>query len=412
MFIKKCRMCSGETFYKFLDLSKTPPADQFLFAEQLNETEPSFPLEVVVCETCSLVQLNYVVPPDVLYCDNYPYESSTTRVGRNHWSEFAATTVRLLDLKQEDLVVDVGSNVGVLLSMFREQGTSVLGVDPAANIAAIANKNGIETIAQFFNTETARHIVATKGHASVITGTNVFAHVDDLNDFMRATDILLNEKGVLVIEAPYFLELLQNLEYDTIYHEHLSYLSLKPMKRFFELFNMEVFEVQRRDIHGGSFRVFVRRRGASNPPVSSVINELLAAEERAKIYDHAVLDKFAVDVAKNREDLRQLLLDLKRSGKTIAGVSAPAKGMTLLNYCGLGVDILDFVAEKSKLKIGRYTPGGHIPVVSDEVLLQRQPDYALLLAWNFAEEIMANLKQFSDRGGKFIIPIPNPKIVG
>lgn len=412
MFITKCRMCSGTNFHKFLNLSKTPPADQFIFAEQLTEPEESYPLEVVVCESCSLVQLNYVVPPEILYCNNYPYESSTTKAGRSHWGEFAATTVRLLALKQKDLVVDVGSNVGVLLQMFRDNGTSVLGVDPAANIAEIANKNGIETIAGFFSSETARCIVATKGQASVITGTNVFAHIDDLHDFMQATDILLNQKGVLIIEAPYFLELLQNLEYDTIYHEHLSYLSLKPMKRFFERFGMEVFEVQRRDIHGGSFRVFVRRRGASERPVSGVVAELLAAEEYAKAYDHATLDKFARDVARNRDDLRHLLLDLKRSGKSIVGVSAPAKGMTLLNYCGIDADMLDFVAEKSKLKIGRYTPGGHIPVVSDEVLLERQPDYALLLAWNFAEEIMNNLKQFSDRGGKFIIPIPNPKIVG
>jgi SAM-dependent methyltransferase len=405
-------MCSGSSFYKFLDLSKTPPADQFLFAEQLNEPEGSYPLEVVVCETCSLVQLNYVVPPQILYCNDYPYESSTTKAGHSHWNEFAETTVRLLALKPEHLVIDVGSNVGVLLQMFRDRGTTVLGVDPAANIAEIANKNGIETLPVFFNSEAARGIVTAKGHASVITGTNVFAHIDDLRDFMVATDILLKKDGVLIIEAPYFLELLQNLEYDTIYHEHLSYLSLKPMKRFFESFDMEVFEVQRRDIHGGSFRVFVRRRGVSERPVSGIVAELLAAEEYAKAYDHATLDQFARNVAQNRADLRRLLLDLKRSGKSIVGVSAPAKGMTLLNYCGIGADTLEFVAEKSKLKIGRFTPGGHIPVVSDEVLLERQPDYALLLAWNFAEEIMNNLKQFSDRGGKFIIPIPNPKIVG
>ena len=328
MFISKCRMCSGSSFYKFLDLGKTPPADQFLFAEQLKGPEESYPLEVVVCETCSLVQLNYVVPPEVLYCNDYPYKSSTTNAGRSHWNEFAETTVRLLALTNEDLVIDVGSNVGVLLQMFRNHGTSVLGVDPAANIAEIANKNGIETIPVFFNSEAAQGIVASKGHASVITGTNVFAHIDDLHDFMRATDILLNERGVLIIEAPYFLELLQNVEYDTIYHEHLSYLSLKPMKRFFESFNMEVFDVQRRDIHGGSFRVFVRRRGVSERPVSSVVAELLAAEEYAKAYDHATLDKFAHDVAENRTALRRLLLDLKHSGKSVVGVSAPAKGVT------------------------------------------------------------------------------------
>lgn len=412
MYVSHCRMCRGGNLHKFLDLGKTPPADHFPFERQLTDPEDSFPLEVVVCDDCGLVQLNYVVPPEILYCNEYPYESSTTAAGQRHWKEFAETTVRMLGLGPDDLVIDIGSNVGVLLRAFNDQGTRVLGVDPAANIAEIANRNGIETIAAFFNTQAADRIVASKGKASVITGTNVFAHVDGLHDLMTAVDRLLNDKGVFIIEAPYFAELLHNLEYDTIYHEHLSYLSLKPLRRFFETFGMEIFDVQRRDIHGGSFRVFVRRKGAVGRPVASVIGELLATEEREAIYDHRTLDKFASDVAQNRSDLSELLHGLKSSGKRIAGVSAPAKGMTLLNYCGIGADVLDFITEKSTLKIGRFTPGTHIPVVSDKVLLERRPDYALLLAWNFAEEIMNNLKAFSDGGGKFIMPIPNPRIIG
>jgi hypothetical protein len=412
MFVTECRMCQSGNLHGFLDLGKTPPADQFLFAAQLAQPEASYPLEVVICDDCGLIQLNYEVPADVLYRDNYPYESSTTMAGRAHWKEFAETTARILNLGADDLVVDVGSNVGVLLQMFRESGTRVLGVDPADNIASIANKNGIETIAAFFNTETADRIAATRGQAKVITATNVFAHIGDLNGFMRAVDSLLGETGTFIIEAPYAVELLQNLEYDTIYHEHLSYLSLKPMQRFFAKFEMEIFEVQRRDIHGGSFRVFVRRRRPGNPAVSSIIGELLLGEQRAQIYDHGTLHRFAAAVEKNRSDLRELIIGLKRNGKRIAGVSAPAKGMTLLNYCELGPALLDFVTEKSKLKIGRYTPGQHLPVVSDDALLEQGCDYALLLAWNFAEEIMGNLKGFSDRGGKFIIPIPTPKIVG
>jgi SAM-dependent methyltransferase len=412
MFLTKCRMCWGGSLYKFLDLGETPPADQFLFAEQLAQPEPKYPLQVVLCDDCGLIQLNYEVPADVLYCKDYPYESSTTAAGRKHWNEFAETTVRTLSLKPDDLVVDVGSNVGVLLQMFKGHGMRVLGVDPAANIAEIANRNGIETIASFFNVEGAKRIVASKGHAAVATGTNVFAHIGNLHDLMQAIDILLDPDGVFIIEAPYAVELIQNLEYDTIYHEHLSYLSLKPMQRFFAQFGFEIFEVQRRDIHGGSFRVFVRRQNSSKFPISGVILELLASEDRAGIHDHKTLTNFAAAVEKNRRDLRELLSTLKRSGKRIAGVSAPAKGMTLLNYCGLTKDMLDFVTEKSKLKIGRYTPGQHIPIVSDDVLTEQMPDYALLLAWNFAEEIMGNLKAFSDRGGKFIIPIPIPKIVG
>ncbi|WP_247290263.1 MULTISPECIES: class I SAM-dependent methyltransferase [unclassified Bradyrhizobium] len=405
-------MCASERLALFLDLGEMPPADQFLHKHQLSEHRDAYPLQVAVCEDCGLIQLNYVVPPEILYCDDYPYESSTTSAGRRHWGEFARTTTRLLGLTKDDLVVDIGSNVGVLLQMFKGEGTKVLGVDPAANIAEIANKNGIETVAAFFNSESAKKVVASKGQASVITGTNVFAHVGDLHDLMQAVSILLAERGTFIIEAPYFLELLHSLEYDTIYHEHLSYLSVKPLVRFFKQFGMEIFDVQLRDIHGGSIRLFVRRIGVSSSPVAPIVEQMLANEEREKIYELDTLRKFAQGVANNRLALRAMLTGLKQSGSKIVAVSAPAKGMTLLNYCGLGGDFLDFVTEKSRLKLGRYTPGMSIEVVSDDMLLKHQPDYALLLAWNFAEEIMNNLKEFSDRGGKFIIPIPTPRIVG
>jgi hypothetical protein len=412
MYVSTCRMCRGERLHKFLDLGKMPPADQFLFKTELSIKEEAYPLEAVVCDDCGLAQLNYVVPPEILYCNEYPYEASTTAAGRRHWSEFAETAKAMLGLGESDLVIDIGSNVGFLLQMFKERGMRVLGVDPAANIAAIANREGIETFPAFFDEAVAARIRSTHGQASVITATNVFAHIDDLHALMRAVDLLLSDTGALVIEAPYLIELLQNLEYDTIYHEHLSYLSLKPLLRFFASFGMEIFDVQRRDIHGGSMRVFVQRKGKSGRPVSAVIGELVAEEEREKIYGHERLSNFADQVANNREALRYILLGMKSRGKRIAAVSAPAKGMTLLNYCGLDRNIIDFVTEKSKLKIGRYTPGAHIPVASDEMLDESPPDFALLLAWNFAEEIIGNLKKFSDRGGKFIIPIPNPKIVG
>lgn len=412
MHVTRCRMCQSPNLATFLDLGRTPPADQFLFADQISAQEEAFPLEVVTCTACGLAQLSYIVPADVLYCNDYPYEASITASGRRHWKEFADTVSRMLDLGQHDLVVDFGSNVGVLLQMFQGLGMRVLGVDPAPNIAAIANSRGIETRADFFNSGVAADIAANHGQAKVICGTNVFAHVDDLHDLIQAVDVLLHPEGALVIEAPYLVDLIEGLEYDTIYHEHLSYLSLKPLVSFFASYDMEIFEVQRRDIHGGSFRFYVRRRRVGGRPVNSVIAQLLAAEEQAGIYNLARLDTFAKNVAHNREELRRLLSALKQSGSQIAGVSAPAKGMTLLNYCGIGSETVDFVTEKTTLKIGRFTPGGHIPVVSDDVLLEKRPDYALLLAWNFADEIMANLKAYSDLGSKFIIPIPSPKIVG
>ena len=404
-----CRMCKSPSLTQFLDLGFTPPSDQFLRKEQLLEPEVYYPLKVMVCSECGLAQLSYVVSPEVLYRHDYPYESSLTKMGQLHWAEFAQTTVKRLKLGSDDLVVDIGSNVGVLLEAFKNQGTRILGVDPASNIVRIAERRGIETLNEFFSIDVARKILSEKGHASVITGTNVFAHIDDLDSLMKSVDILLNEHGVFIIEAPYFVNLIKNLEYDTIYHEHLSYLSVKPLLRFFSRFGMEVFDIEQRDIHGGSFRVYVSRAGKM--PISPVVFELLKSEEEMGVHTLNLLNQFSQAVQHNREELVWLLRQLKHDGKRIVGVSAPAKGMTLLNYCRIGTETLDFLTEKSKLKIGRVSPGMHIPVVPDDKLLEEVPDYALLLAWNFAEEIMGNLSSYRDRGGKFIIPIPRPRIV-
>lgn len=404
-----CRLCNSPNLTAFLDLGFTPPADSFLRREQLKEPETHYPLEVMVCDKCGFIQLGMVVSPEVLYRQDYPYESSITQSGRRHWGEFAKTVTQRVGLGPQDLVIDVGSNVGVLLSAFRDCGTRILGVDPASNIVRIAEKNGVETVNEFFNLDTARRIREEKGQATVITGTNVFAHVDDLRNFMAGIDLLLNERGVFIFEAPYFENLINKFEYDTIYHEHLSYLSLKPLLPFFADFGMEVFDVEQRDIHGGSFRVYVTRKGRM--PIAPIVAEMAKAEEEKGLHKIESLRAFAKSVEQNRQDLIWMLRDLKHKGNRIAAVSAPAKGMTLLNYCRLGTETLDFVTEKSKLKIGRFTPGTHIPVVTDDDLLKQMPQYALLLAWNFAEEIMNNLDEYRKRGGKFIIPIPQPRIV-
>lgn len=404
-----CKMCQSKDLQKFLDLGFTPPADQFKRKDQLKELEISYPLEVCVCKNCGLIQLNHVVSPEVLYRNDYPYESSTTKTGHAHWESFAKRVVSRLRLDAKDLVVDIGSNVGVLLGEFKKLGTTVEGVDPAPNIVMLAHERGIDTICDFFNEESVDKILANKGHASVITGTNVFAHIEDLDILMVNVKKLLNDEGVFIFEAPYFMNLLKHLEYDTIYHEHLSYLSVKPLIPFFEKHDMEVFDVEQSDIHGGSFRVYVANKGKHK--VEAIVAEMIKEEENQKIYDMNTLKEFADKVKKNRDELLWLLHSLKREGKTIVGVSAPAKGMTLLNYCHIGPHLLDAVTEKSTLKIGRVTPGEHIPVVSDNYLLEHQPDYALLLAWNFADEIMKNLSEYKKHGGKFIIPIPMPKIV-
>lgn len=407
--VTNCRMCAGVRLRRFIDLGFTPPADGFLRVDQLQDPETHYPLQVCQCEDCGLAQLTHVVSPEVLYRHDYPYESSITQAGRRHWKEFADSVCSRLGLTDRDLVIDVGSNVGVLLECFRNNGARILGIDPASNIVRIAEKGGIETWDEFFGPHVVQRVQRDKGKAAVITATNVFAHVDKLRDFMAAVDALLTDKGVFIVEAPHFGHLVQSLEYDTIYHEHLSYFSLKPMQRFFRQCGMDVFDVQERDIHGGSFRSFVARAGRY--PIEDSVHKMLAWENEAGIYDATVLEAFAARVAANRSDLVWLLHGLKHEGKRIAGVSAPAKGMTLLNYCRIGPELLDFVTEKSKLKIGRFTPGMHIPVLDDEALIRHKVDYALLLAWNFADEIMGNLKEFTSQGGQFIVPVPNPKIV-
>jgi hypothetical protein len=406
----KCRLCDSENLYLFLDLGFHPPSDQFRTRDQLNTSVVFYPLEVNLCESCGFVQLGYVVPPEILYQDNYPYESSITQMGRNHYFEFARSVVEGFNLHTNDLAVDIGSNVGVLLEGFRTLGLRVQGIDPAPNICQIAEKRGIPTINAFFDESSARRVVEKLGLATVITGTNVFAHVDDLNAFMRAVNLLLDPKrGIFVIEAPYFLHLVETLEYDTIYHEHLSYLSIEPLIPYFQKFGMEIVNIEEKDIHGGSIRIFISAIG--NYPVGENVSKFLEIEKIADLRSKKTLNNFALRVAENKLKLQLLLANLKASGKKIVAVSAPAKGMTLLNYCKIDGQLIDFVTEKSKLKIGSYTPGGLIPIYSDDSLLDEAPDYALLLAWNFATEIMYNNKEFIARGGKFIIPIPEPRIV-
>jgi hypothetical protein len=404
-----CRVCDSGRLTCFLDLGNHPPSDQFREEKQLNDPVTFYPLNVHLCEDCGFCQLGYVVPPEILYQDNYPYESSTTETGKKHYHDFAESVVNDYGFGKGDLAVDIGSNVGVLLEGFMLLGLDIRGVDPASNICAIAEKRGIPTINDFFGKAAAEAILAEHGPASVITGTNVFAHVDNLNAFMDAIKMLLHPaKGIFVIEAPHLLHLITSLEYDTIYHEHLSYISIEPLLAFFAKFGMEIIKVEQKDIHGGSVRIFVSVRG--NYAVDKSVPEVVAMEEAERLRDLGMLTGFARRVERNKAELNSLLHKLKDEGKRIVGVSAPAKGMTLLNYCHIDRQILDYVTEKSKLKIGLYTPGGLIPVHPDSRLMEDRPDYALLLAWNFAEEIMRNNQEYRDQGGKFIIPIPSPTI--
>ena len=404
-----CRMCKSKNIEKFLDLGFTPPSDSFLTKEDLDKPETYYPLNVYICKDCGLIQLGYIVPGEILFCKNYPYESSTTYTFRKHFFDMGQTICKRFNLPKGSLVIDIGSNIGLLLSGFKAQGMSVLGIDPATNIAKKAIQSGIETIPKFFSSKLAFDIAKKKGKASVITATNVFAHIPNLSDFMKGIDLVLKEEGIFIFEVPYALILLKDMLYDTIYHEHLRYISIKPLVPFFQRFNMELLDVEMVETHGGSIRCFVGRKGKR--AISQNIQNFVNYEKKMQIHSLASLKKFADDVKKHRKALVSLLSDLKRQGKRIVGVGAPAKGNTLLNYCNIDTGILDYITEKSQMKIGLYTPGTHIPIYADQKLIEDKPDYALLLSWNFAEEIMKNLKDYTKQGGKFIIPFPKPKIV-
>jgi len=407
--LKNCRMCESSNLYPFLDLGFAPPSDALLSAENLNESEILFPLKVMQCRDCGLTQLTYAVNPKLLYGEKYLYESSITETGKKHFFGMADSICKKLGLQKGSLVVDIGSNVGVLLEGFKNNGMEILGIDPAPRICKIANDRGIETWQEFMSVDVAKKIVAKKKKAKVVTGTNVFAHIDDKIGLMKALDMLLDEDGVFIVEAPYLIDLMNNLEYDTIYLEHLEYLSIKPLVNFFNKHNMDLFDVERYEIHGNSIRFFVCRKGRR--PISDNVKKLVELESKKGVYNKEVLDDFAKKVAEHRYKMAELLRELKKQGKKIVGISAPAKGNTILNYCKIGPELVDYITEKSVIKRGRFTPGMHIPIVGEEKLMEDKPDYGLILAWNFGSEIMKNNENFKKAGGKFIIPIPSPTIL-
>jgi len=411
MILSKCRLCNSKKLFKFLDLGFHPPSDQFKKKIELNDPTMYYPLQVCSCLSCGFKQLNYVVESKILYQQNYPYESSLTNQGKKHYDEFARSIVKEYNLNKNDLAVDIGSNTGVLLSAFKKNKLKVIGIDPASNICKIAVGRGIPTINSFFDRNAVNKILKKNGKVKVITGTNVFAHVNNLRFFIKNIKKLIHKtKGVFVIEVPHFLHLIKYLEYDTIYHEHLSYITVVPLVSFFKKFDLEIVDVQQRDIHGGSIRMFIS--GIGNYKVKNTVVKICRMENKAKLNSKKVLINFQKKVIQNRIRLTSLLTKLKKMKKRVVVLSAPAKGMTLLNYCKIDTNLVDYATEKSSIKQGLYTPGGNIPVYSDNKILKSKPDYALLLAWNFSKEIIKNNIKFLKKGGKFIIPIPNVKIIG
>lgn len=384
-----CRLCKSKDLVMFLDLGFHPHSDNFRKDPNLPETH--YPLRLVQCQGCQFVQLDYTVSPDVLYDDDYLYESSITKTADKHWAQFVDSVMQIVPSGK---VLDIGSNDGTLLQKFRDKGFDVLGIDPCKQITDIANERGIPTICGLFPYS----LWKKEEKFDLITGSNVFAHIDDLDGVIKQVKFLLKEKGVFVFESPYLGDFIRENQADTMYHQHLSYLAVAPLVKFLTTHDMEMFDIEFTPIHGGCFRCYIARKGEHE--VKPIVKDVADKEN----FSLDVLGGFAKKVEANRLELLNMILLFKRMGKKIVAISSPAKGQTLLNYTGVG-KFLDFATDVSKLKQGRYTPGTHLLIKSDKDL--KGDEVGLLCAWNFKEEIMKNVPQIKT----WVIPVPEPQII-
>jgi SAM-dependent methyltransferase len=409
MKLGRCRICKNKKLEKILDLGEMPLANAFLDKNQIGQKEVSYPLRMVWCESCGLLQIDEIVPPEILF-KNYIYVSGTSEALRKHFEGLATEVVINFKLSSESLIVDIGSNDGTLLKEFKKIDLKVIGVEPAVNIAKIAEESGVKTINDFFSEDVAKKIVKENGKADAITTTNTFAHIFDVDELLKGVSYLLKDEGIFVIQVPYLVDLLENVEFDTIYHEHLSYFAVRPLKRLFVERDFKIVDIERVKIHGGTIRVFVSKR-KSRYNINENVNRLISLEIEKGLHEVTVYKEFAGGVEKLKEDLVSLLQRLKSENKKVIGYGAAAKGNTLLNYYHIGPELIDFIVDLSPMKQNKFTPGTHISIFSPERIYEAKPDYMLILAWNFANEIMKQQLKFKEMGGKFIIPLPEVKII-
>lgn len=399
-----CLACGSTRRERVLDLGSTPLANANVRPENAAKPEARYPLELLFCLDCALVQLSELVPPEILFSD-YCYMTGASSTMVAHFGAFAAAAAKRFGLGAKDLVVEVASNDGTLLAAFLKNGTRVLGVEPAANLCQVAAEKGVESLPRFFGTSVARELRAERGPAAMVCANNVLAHVPDLPGVLLGMRLLTEPAGVVSIEFPWLYRLVEHLEYDTVYHEHLSYFSIVALEKAFARAGLAIFDIEELSVHGGSLRVLARAGKEHGPRVAELV-----ARERALGLDRAAgFHAFAKRVAANKTALRALLTGLKQDGKRIAAYGAPAKGNTLLNYCGVSTDLVEYTVDKNPLKVGCLTPGARLPIRPVSVLAEDRPDYALILPWNIAPEIVTQERLYRERGGRFLVPIPEPK---
>jgi 2-polyprenyl-3-methyl-5-hydroxy-6-metoxy-1,4-benzoquinol methylase len=409
--VVRCRFCGHAIRHTFVDLGMSPLCQTHITSEQLNHMEPFYPLHAYVCERCFLVQLEEFVAPGEIFSE-YAYFSSYADSWVEHARQYCELMCERFGIDGNSRVVEIASNDGYLLQHFVAKGVPVLGVEPAANVANVAIKKGIRTVVKFFGSQTARELATELGKPDLLLGNNVLAHVPDLNDFVAGMKILLGESGVITMEFPHLLELMQHNQFDTIYHEHFSYFSFTTVTEVFGRHGVTLFDVERLPTHGGSLRIYGRHTEDGSKPVSVRARELLAVEERLGLKKLETYAAFDEQVRETKRALLEFLIGAKRAGKRIAGYGAPGKGNTLLNYCGIGTDFLDFTVDRNPYKQGKYTPGTHIPILHPDELIKARPDYVLILPWNLKDEILATIAKIpSLKDAQCVVPIPRVEVV-
>jgi SAM-dependent methyltransferase len=406
-----CRFCSTPLKHTFVDLGMSPLCESYVSAAHLNQVEAFYPLHVQVCERCLLVQLPEYVSPEAIFGE-YAYFSSYSDAWLQHAAEYVDMIVRKLRLGKESLAVELASNDGYLLRNFLKLGIPVLGIEPAANIAKVAIEKGVPTLVKFFGRSLAQEMAGDGKRADLVIGNNVIAQVPDLNDFVAGISVILKPQGVATLEFPHLIRLMAENQYDTIYHEHFSYFSFITSEKVFSAHGMTLFDVEELPTHGGSIRIYARPDADESRPVTQRVVELRARELAAGLDRMDTYSTFTERVKESKRGLLEFLIAAKRAGKRIAGYGAPGKGNTLLNYCGIRTDFLDYTVDRNPYKQGKFLPGTHIPIYPPEKLFETKPDYVLILPWNFKEEIVKQMAHIREWGGKFVVPIPRVEVIG